>query len=73
MRIVLHSEMIFETGLSYADATKALELANKSPAAKHITFSIAGVPGVEGWALQGRHDELTKLFINNPEDFVIEV
>jgi hypothetical protein len=72
-KITLIKPMILATGLSYGEACEALALANSSQASQHISFSIVRKPKNEGWDLEGSVYPINKLFLKNPDSFVIEV
>lgn len=73
-RICLFKDMVCATSLSYDQACKALELALNSRMGKcgEYEFFISGY-GDKVWQLKARHIPTTKDFVQNPEQYMIEV
>lgn len=71
MNVVLIKEMILKENLEWEEATQLLTEANKSPAAEHIVFHINSERGSK-WRLVGNCKELNKLFLDDPDKFVIK-
>ena len=73
MRIVLNKPMVLAVGLSLSQAKEALKKAAESSAAEHVTFYLESGPKCNGHELHGRPKFLTKIFLNDPESFLIEI
>lgn len=73
-KIVLFESMVLAEGLSYKEAMKAAELAQQTPVSAYLNFVLSHKAGEEeGWSLLGFHKELSKLFIEDPDSFVIKL
>lgn len=73
MKIVLSKNTLLATALTYEQACEALIKANKHIMAKEWVFTMVSQPNEKGWQLQARNKKLTKEFLDNPEEFVIEI
>lgn len=70
--ITLFADMIIEQGLEYKDAMALLDSAKRSRSSKHVAYFVTSGPDLKGWILAGRPLGLAKMFVERPEDFVIE-
>lgn len=69
--IFLFKDMVLATDLSYERACSLLAQAERTPAARLLTFFLARPPKAKGWSLISRVEAVTRAFIENPDGFVI--
>lgn len=72
-RIILFKNICFAQNLSLSQAAEALEKAEASGAARYYSFYITSSDGNDSWELCGDLSDLQQTFLQNPEDFLIEL
>jgi hypothetical protein len=72
--ILLFNRMIVATGIMDDDlANSLLKKASESPAAKYVRFFLEDKGGVKGTTLFAESIDLTKMFVDNPHEFMIQI
>lgn len=68
----LFADMIIESGLNYLEAVALLDKAKRSRSSKHVAYFVTSTPDTNTWILAGRPLGLAKMFVERPDDFVID-
>lgn len=74
--IVLFQKSVVRENLSFDKANEIIKKANASPCATHFRFSMyaqAGQGGKTPWSVVAIPIQLEREFLDNPDDFVIQV
>ena len=69
--IILVPKIIIAENLSLKKAFELLDKASDSPASKLITFAVT-LDEKGTYTLTGRVDMITKAYLENPDDFIIQ-